>query len=93
VLYHFSEHYSAGLEFYGDKGRQMYGGSPSQNEDYYLMPMINANFGRLKLSAGPGFGLTGASDQIVLKCNVEYSFRLFLNDMFGGSVGTSIGRK
>lgn len=77
VLYHFSERYAAGLESYGDKGRLMYGGAPSQEQDYYLMPVVDAQFGALNFSTGPGFGLTGASDQMVLKFNVGYSFALF----------------
>ena len=77
VLYHFAEHYAAGLESYGNKGRLTHGGAPSRNQDYYLMPVVNANFGSLDLSTGPGVGLTGASDRLVLKFNMGYSFALF----------------
>jgi len=76
-LFHFSERYAAGIESYGDKGRLTSGGSASRNQDYYLMPVVNAEFGKLNFSTGPGFGLTGASDQLVLKFNVGYSFALF----------------
>jgi hypothetical protein len=87
VLYHFSEHYSAGLESYGDKGRLTHGGSPSQNQDYYVMPVVNANFGSLNFSTGPGIGLTGASDRVVIKFNVGYSFAIFPRSLSPTAIG------
>lgn len=75
VLYHFMDRYSAGLEFYGDKGRILDGGSP-HTQDHYIMPVVNGSFGGFDLSAGPGFGLTSASDRVVLKFNLRYAFAM-----------------
>jgi hypothetical protein len=73
LLYHFAERYAAGVEFYGEKGRLTDGG-PVHSQDHYIMPVVNGSFGRLNLAVGPGFGLTSASDRVVLKFGAEYSF-------------------
>ena len=73
LLYHFAERYAAGVEFYGEKGRLTDGGSV-HSQDHYIMPVVNGRFGHLNLAVGPGFGLTSASDRIVMKFGAEYSF-------------------
>jgi hypothetical protein len=69
VLYHWSDEYSAGLEFYGDVGEFKH--MPRvRNQAHYVMPVVNWK----DLSFGSGVGLTSGSDRLAFKVNLSYPF-------------------
>ncbi len=74
VYYRFSQDLQAAIEFYGDIG-EIRDSAPSQEQEHYILPAL---YGRilpgLKFAAGPGFGLTRASDPVILKLVIEYEF-------------------
>ena len=74
VYYRLSRIWQPGLEVFGGIG-QIRDVDPSSAQEHYVFPML---YGRLmpglKVAAGPGFGLTRASDPVILKLKVEYEF-------------------
>ena len=48
---------------------------PSRAQEHYVFPVLYGRLGRgLKFVAGPGFGVTRASDPVILKVGIEYEF-------------------
>jgi hypothetical protein len=83
VYYRLSRRFIPGVEFYGGIG-QIRAIDGSQEQEHYVFPTIYGRLARgLKLVAGPGFGLTRASDPVILKLGLEYEFTLG-----GGAVTT-----
>ena len=76
VYYRLSRNLLPGIEFYGDIG-QIRAVDGSRDQEQYVFPVLYGNITRgLKFVAGPGFGLTRASDPVILKLGVEYEFTL-----------------
>jgi len=74
LYYRWSRSWQPGLEFFGGIG-QIRDVDPSREQEHYVFPMLYARLvPGLKLAAGPGFGLTRASDPVILKLKVEYEF-------------------
>ncbi len=76
VYYRLSRALQPGLEFHGGAG-QIRQFDPSREQEHYIFPVMYARLmPGLKMTAGPGFGLTRASDPVILKLAVEYEFTL-----------------
>jgi hypothetical protein len=84
VYYRLSRDWQPGLEFYGGAG-QIRRFDPSREQEHYVLPAI---YGRvipgLKFAFGPAFGITRASDPVIVRLNVEYEFTF----PFGGGVSS-----
>ena len=84
VYYRLSRTLQPGIEFYGGIG-QIRRTDPSREQEHYVLPALYGRLGRgFKFAAGPAFGLTRASDPVILKLQVEYEFTL----PFGGVAPT-----
>ena len=76
VLYRASRRFMPGIEFYGGIG-QIRDVNPSQDQEHYVAPLLYARlFPGWKVVVGPAFGLTPASDKVLLKLQVEWEFNL-----------------
>ena len=76
VVYRLSERIKPAIEFYGGIG-QIRDVDPSQGQEHYIVPMLYARLWQgWKLAVGPGFGLTRASDKVILKFGLEWEFTL-----------------
>src|SRR5437016_5563156 len=76
VYYRLWRNLIPGVEFYGGIG-QIRAIDGTREQEHYVFPTLYGRGGRgLKLLAGPGFGLTRASDPVILKVGVEYEFTL-----------------
>jgi len=76
VYYRLSRRLVPGIEFYGGIG-QIRAIDGSQEQEHYIFPTLYGRLARgLKFVAGPGFGLTRASDPVILKLGLEYEFTL-----------------
>src|SRR5262245_16706029 len=76
IYYRLSRRLVPGVEFYGGIG-QIRAIEGSQEQEHYVFPTIYGRLARgLKFVAGPGFGLTRASDPVILKLGLEYEFTL-----------------
>ena len=74
VYYRLSQNFVPGIEFFGDVG-QIRRPEPSRAQEHYVFPVLYGRLGRgLKFVAGPGFGVTRASDPVILKVGIEYEF-------------------
>jgi len=63
-----------GIEFYGGIG-QIRKPDTSREQEHYVFPVLYGQLARgLKISGGPGFGLTRGSDPVILKLVLEYEF-------------------
>jgi hypothetical protein len=69
--YRWMRYLSPGVEFYGGVGL-IDDNTPLTEQQHYIFPVI---WGELPLgigyNVGPGFGLTGASDRVIVKFNLE----------------------
>jgi len=76
VVYRLNEYIQPAIEFFGDIGH-IKDTDPSREQEHYIFPMV---FGRiaqgLYFQAGPGFGITPASDKVILRARFEYEFSL-----------------
>jgi len=71
VYYNYSRWASPGLEFYGGIGL-MDDSDPLHDQQHYLFPVVRGELpGGIEYNFGPGIGLTGGSDQVVMKVNIE----------------------
>lgn len=62
---------SPGLEFYGDIGH-IDDSDPLARQQHYIFPVVDMHLpGRVNANLGVGFGLTRASDRIIVKINLE----------------------
>src|SRR5262249_1124747 len=74
VYYRLWRNLIPGIEFYGDIG-QIRAIDPSREQEHYVFPALYGNITRrLNFVAGPGFGVRGGSDPVMLKLGVEYEF-------------------
>ena len=74
VYYRLSRDLQPGLEFFGAIG-QIRDVDRSQAQEHYVFPTLYGRLWRgLKFAVGPGFGLTRASDPVILKLIMEYEF-------------------
>jgi hypothetical protein len=84
LYYRLSRDFQPGVEFYGGAG-QIRRPDPSREQEHYVVPSI---YGRimpgLKFAFGPAFGITRASDPVIIRLNVEYEFTF----PFGGGVAS-----
>jgi hypothetical protein len=76
ILYRLSPSLEPAIEFYGGIG-EIRDVDPVKEQEHYIFPML---FGRiaqgLKFGVGPGFGLTQASDPVILRFDIDYEFTL-----------------
>ena len=76
LRYRASLRFQPAIEFFGGIG-QIRHVDPSQEQEHYVSPMLYARIAAgLYASAGMMFGLTRASDPVVLRFAVEYEFTL-----------------
>jgi len=76
VYYRLSRTLQPALEFFGDIG-QIRDVESSQAQQHYVFPTLYGRLARgVKFVVGPGFGLTRASDPVILRIGVEYEFTL-----------------
>jgi hypothetical protein len=81
--YRLSRTLQPGVEFFGGIG-QIRDVDPSAAQEHYVFPMLYGRlFRNFRFGLGPGFGLTRASDPVILKLHVEYEFTM----PFGGRAG------
>jgi hypothetical protein len=74
LYYRLSRNLMPGLEFYGDIG-QIRDTDPAREQEHYALPVLYGRLARgFKFAVGPAFGLTRASDPVLLKLSVEYEF-------------------
>jgi hypothetical protein len=76
VYYRLSPNLAPGIEFFGALG-QIRRPDAARAQEHYVFPVLYGRLARrLRFVAGPGFGLTRASDPVILKLMVEYEFTL-----------------
>jgi hypothetical protein len=76
LLYRLSPRFQPAVEFYGDIG-QIRDVDPSKEQEHYVSPMLYARIAPgIYASGGLMFGLTRASDPVLLRFAVEYEFTL-----------------
>ena len=74
VYYRLSRDLVPGVEFFGDAG-QIRRFDPAREQQHYVFPALYGRLARgVKFVVGPGFGLTRASDPVILRIGVEYEF-------------------
>jgi hypothetical protein len=74
LLYRYSPRVQPAVEFFGGIG-QIRDVDPSQEQEHYVSPMLYARIAPgLYASGGLMFGLTRASDPVLLRVAVEYEF-------------------
>jgi hypothetical protein len=84
VYYRWSQRFIPGIEFYGGIG-QIRAIDASRDQEHYIFPVLYGRLARgFKFVVGPGFGLTRASDPVILKLGLEYEFTLG-----GGGAGSA----
>ncbi len=76
IIYRLNPTIQPAIEFYGDIGH-IRETDPSREQEHYIFPML---FGRIArgtyFQVGPGFGITPASDKVILRARIEYEFSL-----------------
>jgi hypothetical protein len=79
VYYRLSRNFMPSLEFFGGAG-QIRNLDPSREQEHYVFPVV---YGRLDefvpglhFVFGPGFGITPASDKVIVKAGMEYEFTI-----------------
>jgi hypothetical protein len=76
LLYRFSPRFQPAVEFFGDIG-EIRAPDPAQEQEHYVSPMLYARIAPgLYASGGLMFGLTPASDPVILRFAIEYEFTL-----------------
>ena len=76
VYYRLSRSLMPGIEFFGDIG-QIRRPAAAREQEHYVFPVLYGRLARgLRFVAGPGFGLTRASDPLILRLGIEYEFSL-----------------
>src|SRR5262249_15602358 len=74
VYYRLSRGLQPAVEFFGGIG-QIRDVDASREQQHYVFGALYGEVTRgLKFAIGPGFGLTHASDQVIMKFQVEYEF-------------------
>ncbi len=76
LLYRLSPHLQPAVEFYGGVG-QIRDPDPSQEQEHYVFPTLVAKLAPgVYATGGLGFGLTRASDPVIMRLTIEYEFTL-----------------
>jgi len=74
AYYRLSRRLQPAIEFFGGIG-QIRDVDASREQQHYVFPSLYGEVTRgVKFVVGPGFGLTHASDQVIVKFHVEYEF-------------------
>ena len=74
VYYRLSRDFVPGVEFFGGIG-QIRTIDGSREQEHYVLPVLYGRLARsFKFMVGPGFGVTRASDPVIVKFGVEYEF-------------------
>jgi hypothetical protein len=74
VLYRASPRLQPAVELFGDIG-EIRRPDPSREQEHYVSPVLLGRLARgLKFLIGPAFGLTRASDPVILRLGIEYEF-------------------
>jgi hypothetical protein len=83
AYYRFQRYFSPGIEFFGGVGN-IDNNDPLNTQQHYIFPVIwgNLPYG-IEYNLGPGFGLTGGSDRVLVKFNV--GLERFIGAIFGPS--------
>src|SRR5665213_853314 len=83
AYYRWLRYISPGVEFYGGVGL-IDNNDPLNEQQHYIFPVLWGQLPRgIEYSVGPGFGLTTASDHVVVKFNIE--LERYLGAIFGKS--------
>jgi hypothetical protein len=76
LLYRYSPRIQPAVEFFGDIG-QIRNVDPSKDQEHYVSPMIYARIASgIYASGGLMFGITRASDPVIMRFAIEYEFTL-----------------
>jgi hypothetical protein len=76
IYYRLSERLQPGVEFFGGIG-QIRDVDASRAQEHYVLPVLYGRLGHgVSLSVGSAFGITRASDPLIVKFAVEYEFVL-----------------
>ena len=76
VSYEITSKISGGLEYYGDLG-PLRGFDPPSQQQHLLFPVVDLNLGpQWECNFGVGFGLTHATDRLLVKLILGYRFDL-----------------
>jgi len=80
IYYRWKRYLSPGVEFYGGIGR-IDDTDPLHDQQHYVFPVVWGELPHgIEYSVGPGIGLTGGSDHVVMKFNLE--FERFVGALF-----------
>lgn len=86
AYYRWTRYLSPGVEFYGGAGL-IDGTIPFNQQQHYVFPVVWGELPHgIEYNAGPGFGLTGGSDHVIVKFNIE--LERFVGAVFGPSSDT-----
>lgn len=86
VYYRWKRYLSPGLEFYGATGN-IDDNDPLTEQQHYIFPVLWGELPHgIEYNVGPGFGLTGGSDHVIVKFNLE--FEHFIGALFSPSSET-----
>jgi len=86
TYYRLWRYLSPGIEFYGAAG-DIDNNDPLPRQQHYVFPVIWGELPRgIEYNAGPGFGLTGGSDHVIFKFNLE--LERFIGAVFEPSSGS-----
>jgi hypothetical protein len=74
--YRWSQFLQPGIEIFGDIG-EIRNVAASRAQEHYVLPVLYMRLGRrVGLNVGTAFGLTRASDPVIVKLEIEYEFVL-----------------
>lgn len=86
VYYRWKRYLSPGVEFYGATGN-IDDNDPLTEQQHYIFPVLWGELPHgIEYNVGPGFGLTGGSDHVIVKFNLE--FEHFIGALFAPSSET-----
>ncbi|HVA68876.1 MAG TPA: hypothetical protein VNF45_06155 [Candidatus Binataceae bacterium] len=86
AYYRWTRYMSPGVEFYGGAGL-IDGTPPFNQQQHYVFPVVWGELPHgIEYNVGPGFGLTGGSDHVLVKFNIE--LERFVGAIFGPSSDT-----
>jgi hypothetical protein len=83
IYYRWRRFISPGVEFYGATGN-IDDNDPLPQQQHYIFPVLWGELPRgIEYNVGPGIGLTGGSDHVIVKFNLE--LERFVGALFGPS--------
>jgi hypothetical protein len=83
AYYRLTRYFSPGVEFYGGVGL-IDDNDPLSEQQHYIFPVVWGELPHgIEYNVGPGFGLTGGSDRVIVKFNFEVE--RFIGSLFGPS--------